>query len=323
MKEGKALYKYNPATDNFERYYPSWKSRLSQWGSILFLGLLIGVGLFALVFYVLSDNSEKDLREENIRLRTRYHILEHRVENSLKVMEQIRKRDDNFYRVMLQMEPMSLSRRYAGYDYEKNLKSRDQLSDYSLVEKLTREIDLLDRQLYSQSQSFDQLRRAVGEQRSKMDHIPGILPIQSDTYLLTSGFGHRRDPLTGTRKLHEGIDFSISVGTPVYATADGKIEIAGRKGRYGNLVEISHGFNYTTRYAHLNEILVEEGVTVKRGQIIGKVGSSGQSLKPHLHYEVIYKGVPENPVNYFYLDLSPEEYTLMIQEAEDAGEVLD
>lgn len=323
MKDNKALYTYNPATDNFERFYPSWKSRLSQWSMILLTGLIVGSGLFALVYFGFFNRSERELREENTRLRTQYHVLERHVQNSMKVMEQIRKRDDNFYRVMLQMEPMSLSRRYAGFDYERNVGEMNSMSDYALVETLSRNLNLLDRQLYSQSQSFDQLRRNVADQREKMDHIPGIIPLRDVEYTISSGFGQRRDPVSGTRKLHEGIDFYIAEGTPVYATADGKVCVAGRTGGFGNSVEILHGYNYTTRYAHLSEVLVKEGDNIRRGDLIGKVGSSGKSLKPHLHYEVLFKGTPENPVNYFYLDLTPDSYASMLQTCEDAGEVLD
>lgn len=323
MKEHKALYTYNPATDNFERYYPSWKTRLAQWMAVILTGLIIGSGLFAIVYFGFVDRSERELREENTRLRARYNVLERRVEASMKVMEQIRKRDDNFYRVMLQMEPMSLSRRFAGFDYEKTIGAMRHMTDYALVETLTTRLDLLDRQLYSQSQSFDRLRESVSNQREKMEHVPGILPIKRADNTISSGFGQRRDPVTGERKLHEGIDFYAAEGTPVFASADGKVEEAGRATGFGNCVEISHGYNYQTRYAHLSEVLVEKGSTVKRGDIVGRVGSTGKSVKPHLHYEVRFKGNAENPVNYFYLDLSPDEYTTMLQVAEDAGDVLD
>ena len=241
----------------------------------------------------------------------------------MKVMEQIRNRDDNFYRVMMQMEPMTVSRRNAGFDYERSYASMRGMSDDALIGNLTSQIDLLDRQLYSQSQSFDQLRRAAAEQRVKLDHVPGIFPISQEEVNISSGYGMRRDPVPGTRKQHDGIDFLAPVGTSVYATADGKVAVAERKGGFGNCVEIAHGFNYLTRYAHLSELLVEEGAEVKRGDLIGKVGSSGKSTTPHLHYEVIFKGEAENPINYFYLDLTPDDYAIMLQQAEDAGQVLD
>lgn len=323
MKEKKALYTYNPATDNFERVYPSIKNRIEQWGGTLLLSLCIGGIFFAIAFFGFASHTEQELREENTRLRMQYNVLERRVNASIKVMENIRKRDDNFYRVMLQMDPMTLSRRYAGFDYEKRYALMHRMSDNALIENLTSQIDLLDRQLYSQSQSFDQLRRAASDQKAKMEHVPGIFPLDKESFTLSSGFGQRRDPVSGTRKLHEGMDFAAPVGTPVYASADGIVEVAERKGGYGISIDIAHGYNYLTRYAHLSEVLVEPGASVKRGDLIGKVGTSGKSTTPHLHYEVRFKGVAENPVNYFYIDLTPDEYTALIQQAEDAGQVLD
>lgn len=319
----KAYYIYNPATDNFERVYPTLKNRLKHWGGILLLAVAAGAVMFVVAYFGFASRTERELREENTRLRTQYNVLQRRVDASMKVMEQIRNRDDNFYRVMMQMEPMTVSRRNAGFDYERSYASMRGMSDDALIGNLTSQIDLLDRQLYSQSQSFDQLRRAAAEQRVKLDHVPGIFPISQEEVNISSGYGMRRDPVTGTRKQHEGIDFLAPVGTPVYATADGKVAVAERKGGFGNCVEIAHGFNYLTRYAHLSELLVEEGTEVKRGDLIGKVGSSGKSTTPHLHYEVIFKGEAENPINYFYLDLTPDDYAIMLQQAEDAGQVLD
>lgn len=319
----KAYYIYNPATDNFERVYPTLKNRLKHWGGILLLAVAAGAVMFVVAYFGFASRTERELREENTRLRTQYNVLQRRVDASMKVMEQIRNRDDNFYRVMMQMEPMTVSRRNAGFDYERSYALMRGMSDDALIGNLTSQIDLLDRQLYSQSQSFDQLRRAAAEQRVKLDHVPGIFPISQEEVNISSGYGMRRDPVTGTRKQHEGIDFLAPVGTPVYATADGKVAVAERKGGFGNCVEIAHGFNYLTRYAHLSELLVEEGGEVKRGDLIGKVGSSGKSTTPHLHYEVIFKGEAENPINYFYLDLTPDDYAIMLQQAEDAGQVLD
>lgn len=318
-----ALYTYNPATDDFERWYPSLKDRILQGGSILLLAAAIGGALFALVYFGFADRTETELRAENSRLRAQYDVLERRVDASMKVMENIRNRDDNFYRVIMQMDPMSTARRYAGFDYEKSYAGIRRLDDNSIVERLTGEVDLLDRRLYSQIQSFDRLRAAVGRQDDKLTHIPGTLPIAAADATLSAGYGIRRDPVSGQRTFHPGIDFAASTGTPVYATADGRVEVAERKETYGNCVDIAHGYNYLSRYAHLSEILVEPGQYVKRGDLIGKVGSTGKSSAPHLHYEVRFKGESQNPVNFCFLDLTPEQFGEMLRIADDAGQVLD
>lgn len=321
--EKKPLYTYNPATDDFERYYPSFKDRLRAFGIYGGLSLLFGSIIFVAVYFGLANRTEEQLREENNRLRSKYTVLEHRVETSMKVMDKIRNRDDNFYRVMMQMDPMSTSRRYAGYDFEKNYASLNTLSDDALIERLTSKLDLLDRQIYSQSQSFDQLKQAASKQDDKVNHVPGSLPLDPSVFTLASGFGQRRDPLLGERKFHSGIDFRAHEGDLVKASADGVVELSERKENYGNIVEIAHGYDYTTRYAHLSELLVDEGTKVKRGDVIGKVGSTGKSMEPHLHYEVRFKGEPQNPINYFFLDLTPQQYSEMLQASEDAGQVLD
>lgn len=265
----------------------------------------------------------ESLRQENNELRFQYELLQRRLNYSLNIMEDIKKRDDNFYRVMMQMEPMEDAQRYAGLDNEQRYKELQKLSDSELVSQVTRGIDLLDRQLYVQSLSFDQLKNMAQKQKDKILHIPSILPISLDDYTMSSGYGYRRDPVYGSTRFHEGLDFAAPTGTPVYATADGRVSEAGWASGYGNVVNIEHGYNYLTRYAHLSKITVTSGQEVKRGDKIGEVGSTGKSTGPHLHYEVRFKNEPQNPVNYYFMDLTEEEYNDMIQEAENAGHVMD
>ena len=319
----KVYYIYNPETDDFERVFPSIVGRI--WRGLLFLLASIATGalMLLLYFYLFDAPTEENLRKENIQLRSQYNILNRRLDNSLKVMEDIRNRDDNFYRVMMQMDPMSLGQRYAGLDNEKRYQELQRMPDAGLVKLLTQRLDLFDRQIYAQSLSFDQLRASAAEQKDKLSHIPSVMPIDVKDYTMSSGYGYRRDPIYGTTKFHAGLDFAAQMGTPVFATADGVVTDAGRRGGYGNCIDISHGYNYTTRYGHLSQILVEPGKQVKRGELIGKVGSTGKSTGPHLHYEVRFKDEPQNPVNYYFMDLSPEEYSEMIRMAENAGHVMD
>lgn len=316
-------YKYNPETDNFERVYPSLRMRLASWGRLWSMAVVLAAVLFFVVFYCFDSPTEENLRAENAELKAQYGILNRRLDNTLKVMDRIKDRDDNFYRVMMQMDPMSPLQRHSGLDNEARYRELQQLSDAGLVTYLTQRMDLLERQLFAQVQSFDQLRDAVGKQKDKLSHIPSVLPIKVEDYTMSSGYGYRRDPIYGSSKFHEGLDFSASIGTLVYATADGEITVAKREAGYGNCIDIDHGYNYLTRYAHLSEILVKEGSQVKRGQMIGKVGSTGKSTGPHLHYEVRFKGEAQNPVNYYFMDLTPEEYVEMIQMADNAGHVMD
>lgn len=283
---------------------------------------VIGGGIFG-VTRLFTGPTEENLRDENAELRSSLGVLERRLDASLKVMENIQNRDDNFYRVMMQLDPVARSQRLAGLDNEGRYRDLKKLSDAMLVTRITRRMDLLDRQIYAQSMSFDQLRQAAESQKNKLAHIPSVIPINVEDYTMSSGYGVRRDPVYGSSKFHAGLDFAAPVGTPVFATADGVVTVAERKGGYGNCIDISHGYNYLTRYAHLSELRVEAGQNVKRGELIGLVGNTGKSTGPHLHYEVRFKDEPQNPINYYFMDLTPEQYAEMIRIAEDAAHVMD
>lgn len=317
------FYRYNPDTDNFERYYPTLKSRLASLGRYLAVGGAIGIGLYAILYFVFDTPTEQNLKQENSKLKSQYSILEKRLDNSIKVMEDIRNRDDNFYRVMMQMDPLSSKERFSGLENDTRLEDLGHLNDAELIGRMNRSMDLLERQIYSQSVSFDQLREAAGEQKEKIASIPSVMPINIKDYTMSSGYGYRRDPVYGTAKFHDGLDLAAATGTPVFATADAVVEVAERKDAYGNCIDLNHGYNYLTRYAHLSQILVKPGQRVKRGEMIGKVGSTGKSTGSHLHYEVRFKGEPQNPVHYYFMDLTPQQYIDMIQLAENSGHVMD
>ena len=200
----------------------------------------------------------------------------------------------------------------------------DSLADDKLVAELTDKLDMLDQMVATQSRSFDFLRSQASTLRERSSHIPAIQPVnEKNLRAMASGYGYRRDPIYGTTKFHEGMDFSAPVGTPVYATGDARVQSAGWHSGYGNLIELDHGYHYLTRYAHLSEILVRPGQTVRRGDLIGRVGNTGKSTGPHLHYEVRLNGVAQNPVHYYYYDLTPQQYDEMIRQAENAGHVMD
>ena len=319
----KIFYKYNPETDNFERFYPSWRDRMAAGVKVCIAALIVAV-LFVLIFnYIIATPTEQNLRAENKKLKSQYGVMSAQLDNMLEVMDRMEERDDNFYRVMMQLDPISDSQRLSGIDYSNRYSHLSKMSDSRLVEQLSQRMNLLEKRIYSQLQSFDQLQETLENQQDRLTHIPSVLPINIADYTMSSGYGLRIDPIYGSSKFHEGLDFAASKGTDVYATGNGIVTVAGREKAYGNCIDIDHGYNYLTRYAHLSEILVKPGEEVKRGQLIGKVGSTGKSTGPHLHYEVRYKDIPQNPVNYYFMDLTPEQYYEMIQIAESAGHVMD
>jgi murein DD-endopeptidase MepM/ murein hydrolase activator NlpD len=185
-------------------------------------------------------------------------------------------------------------------------------------------MSLLEREIVVQSRSFDELRKLALQSTDRISHIPAIQPISGNNLRsMASGYGRRVDPVYGTVKMHEGMDFACDIGTPVYATGDGTIASAKWHSGYGNVIEINHGYGYTTRYAHLSGFNISAGDKVKRGDLIGYAGNTGKSTGPHVHYEVRLRGVPQNPVNYYFYDLSPEEYDEMIMKSENMGNVMD
>lgn len=320
----KVFYRYNPANDKYERVYPSRRSRMWGIARNTFMGIVISAALFSIIYYWIGTPAEQRLREENEQLNTQLDILNRRLDASLGLMNDISERDDNFYRVIMGTERVSRAKRYAGFENENRYNHLNTLHDAELIKNLTRKMDMLDRQLYVQIKSFDELQKLAETNKDRIRHIPSIQPIaQKHMRKMASGYGTRRDPIYGTRKFHEGLDFAADKGTPVYATADGKVVNASWESGYGNLVEIDHGYGYVTRYAHLSKFKVKEGQTVKRGDLIAETGNTGKSTGPHLHYEVRYNGAPQNPINYYFMDITPEQYNQLILEAENAGHVMD
>lgn len=275
------------------------------------------------MYYFYEGPSEKKLRDDNEELQSNYNILNRRLDYCMKIMDNIKNRDDNFYRVMMQLDPMTRGQSYAGLENEMRYKNLKTLTDAGLISLTSKRIDLLERELYMQSVSFDQLKENAERQKDKLAHIPSVLPIKKGKFRLSSGYGIRRASIEGTPKFHTGIDFAAREGTPVLASADGIVIQAERDGGVGNIISIDHGYNYITRYQHLNDMNVVKGQRIKKGDRIGTVGSTGKTSSPNLHYEVEFKGEAQNPVNYFFGDLTPEEYAEMVKDADDAGNVLD
>ncbi|MDE6513876.1 MAG: M23 family metallopeptidase [Muribaculaceae bacterium] len=316
----KVYYRYNEKSGSYERVYPSRKTRWLAALSRLALSVVLGALVFFLLNGVVDLPKERMLRAENEQLHDELDMLNARMDRAQAVMSDLADRDNNFYRVMMQADRISDSKRYAGLERQ----ALGSLSDKSLANELIDKMNLLEREIVVQSQSFDELRRLASSRADRLSHIPAIQPV-SELMLkqMASGYGRRVDPVYGTMKFHEGMDFACDVGTPVYATGDGTVKAADWHSGYGNRIDIDHGFGYLTRYAHLSKISVKPGQSVKRGDLIGLSGNTGKSTGPHVHYEVRLKDVPQNPVNYYFYDLTPEEYAAMIEHAENAGHVMD
>ena len=320
----KVYYIYNPKTRTYDRIYPTMRQRVMSYLRRLFVGMGLGAGSFIVLLLIFGSPSEKDLRMENSRLQAQYHILSSRLDESLQVMKGLQQRDDNLYRVMMQADPVADALRTPSYNKTNRYEDLMELPSAKLVVNTTQKMDLLERQLYIQSKSFDEVLALCKKHDEMLECIPAIQPVSNkDLKKTASGYGVRIDPIYKTTKFHAGMDFSASPGTPVYATGDGVVVKAGWETGYGNTIEVNHGFGYLTRYAHLSAYKVRPGQKVVRGEVIGAVGSTGKSTGPHLHYEVHVKGKVQNPVNYYFMDLSAEDYDKMIQIAANHGKVFD
>lgn len=320
----KVYYIYNPKTRTYDRVYPTVRQRVMSLLRSLFVGMGFGVGAFLLFLWIFGTPSEKELRIENSRLQAQYDVLSHRLDEALTVMKDLQQRDDNLYRVMLQADPIADPVRRASYGGTNRYEELMDLANADLVVNTTQKMDMLDRQLYIQSQSFDEVVKLCKENDEKLKCIPAIQPVANkDLKYTASGYGLRIDPIYNTTKFHEGMDFSANIGTPVYATGNGVVTKAGWQSGYGKIIKIDHGYGYETWYAHLNDMDVRVGQKVVRGQVIGEVGNTGKSTGPHLHYEVHVKGRVVNPVNYYFMDLNADDYDKMIQMAENHGKVYD
>ncbi len=290
----------------------------------LLSGTIIGALILYAFFFWIGSPSQWRLEKEHEVLKQEYQMLEARLDAAMEVLEDIGQRDDNMYRILLQGDPIGSEMRKQLLQNSQRYDTLRMLSDADLVIGVARKMDLVEQQLHLQSKSFDELVTLCRDQADRLRHIPAIQPVaDKNLKYMASGYGYRMHPVYRILKLHEGMDFSAEKGTEVFATGDGRVSKAGYDKGYGLCIVIDHGYGYTTRYAHLSKKYVNAGQSVRRGDKIGEVGSSGVATGPHLHYEVRLKDVPQNPANYYYLDLTPEQYEEMLSMSENAGQSMD
>ncbi|MDR2682604.1 MAG: M23 family metallopeptidase [Dysgonamonadaceae bacterium] len=314
----KIFYKYNPHTLSYERVYLSAKQRIWLVFRQLFIGILIGGGMLAVMLYTFDSPKEKQLKKDTKLLLTQYQLLSKRIDENEKILVELQRRDDDFYRVMFNANPIPSSVRNPGVGGTNRYEYLLTVPNSSLVIATTAKLDRMTKQLYVQSNSYDELKELIKSKEERVRNVPAIRPLSAKQMKgISSGFGMRLHPIYGNRRMHTGIDLNANTGSPIYATGGGVVESAGWEGGYGYAVVIDHGFGYKTLYGHCSKMLVRPGQKVVRGQEIAKVGITGDATGPHVHYEVIVKGQPDNPAKYFFMDLTPEEYAQMLFEAEN------
>lgn len=321
----KEKYYYNPNTLKYERYKMSLGQRLLRitgfFTSAFFFGFLAMI-----LGYTFFDNPGEQSEKRNLKqMQERYEILDRRIDALSKVLQDMGERDDNIYRVIFESEPLPENLRKGGINKSKIYEQLKNMPDSKILSSTLEKLETLEKHMYVQSKSYDELSKLIKNKEEMLASIPAIQPVSNkDLKRIASGFGMRIDPVYKTPRMHEGLDFTAETGTPVYATADGVVEVAGSESDgYGNKVVIRNGFGYETLFGHNSKVLVRAGQKVKRGQEIALVGSTGKSTGPHCHYEVWKNGVKIDPVNYFFNDLTPEQYDRLLKLAEQSNQAFD
>lgn len=311
----KVKYYFNTSSLNYERVVVSWKKKFFR-----VLGFLATSTAFGFLFIFLAYNffdspKEKRLKRQLAETSLHYDLLKQRADNVESVLRDIQERDNTIYRVIFEADPIPSTVREAGFGGADRYNDLMGYFNSGLVVDVTKRFDKLSKQLYIQSKSYDEVFELAKNKSTMLASIPAIQPIANkELKYVASGYGWRIHPIYKTQKMHTGMDFTAPVGTPVHATGNGVISRVENMGRgYGNNVEINHGYGYATLYAHLSKMAVRPGQKIKRGELIGYVGSSGSSTGPHLHYEVKKNGNQVNPIHYYYNDLTPEEYDKMLE----------
>lgn len=320
----KKKYKINPQTLAMEQVEHGIRYWLRQTGMYIFAGIVLGIIFLFLFLLCFPSPREKQLLREKDELQSKLELLDQQVDQMQIVMSDLQQRDDNLYRVLFGAEPIPLSIRKGTQRKIAYYEQIARMTNSQLSADLSYKVDMLEKELYVQAKSYDEILEMAKTQEIRMENIPAIQPVlNKDLKRIASGYGMRIDPVYHVRKFHQGMDFTAPTGTEVFATGNAKVKFSGWKQGYGNTVILDHGFGYETLYAHLYKSLVRKGQKVRRSDIIALVGNTGKSTGPHLHYEVRLNGRPVDPRNYYFYDLSPEEYDQMIQLSNNFGHMLD
>jgi murein DD-endopeptidase MepM/ murein hydrolase activator NlpD len=321
----KAKYKFNPDSLSFDKVRLGVKALILRFFAY-FVGSVLLAAVYGLVFMYLVDSpEEKALKNELAHMQLQYELVNRELDNLDKVLDYLQQTDDNIYRTIFEAEPIPASLRAGGIGGVNRYADLEGFTNSDLIIETAKRLDKIRKKAYVQSKSFDDLIVLAKEKEDMLRCIPAIQPISNrDLTRTASGWGLRIHPIYKIIRFHQGIDFTAPTGTEIYATGDGKVlEVKSMRRDYGNHIIIDHGYGYTTVYAHLDRFNVKKGQVVKRGDVIGFVGSTGLSTAPHLHYEVKLNNRNVDPANYFFNDLTPEEYERLIEIAARTGRTLD
>ncbi|HET9055863.1 MAG TPA: M23 family metallopeptidase [Chitinophagaceae bacterium] len=321
----KIKYFYNTNTLRYEKLVTPLRVKLLQLFGFIAASLVTAGLVISAAYRYFPSGNEKRLRQENEELKDNYNILSQQIQQLNQKLSEIEKRDNDVYRVIFESAPIPDSARAKAIATAEEVKLIQRMSEYDLTKSIVGSISNIANRINFQKKSFGEIGEMIKNKEKLLAAIPAIQPVSNkDLNRVASGFGYRTDPVYKVTKFHAGLDFTAPQGTPIYATADGVIETAGRStGGYGNHVVINHRFGYKSLYGHMYRIKVKAGQVIKRGEVIGWVGNTGKSTGPHCHYEVLKNGSPVDPVYFFYNDLTPEQYDRLLKIASTKNQSFD
>ncbi|GAB4093876.1 peptidoglycan DD-metalloendopeptidase family protein [Flaviaesturariibacter terrae] len=321
----KIKYYYNTHTLRYEKLVTPLRVKLLRVFSFMGVSLVTGGLLAWAAFRFLGSPGEKLLQSENRSLRDRFVAVDQQLDDLRAQMKELEKRDNNVYRSIFEATPIHDSARTQALEQQQEVARVEKMDNAELMASIRSSMEGLRHRIAVQGKSYSELQVLVQNKEKLLAATPAIQPVSNkDLDRIASGFGVRIDPIYKTPKMHAGLDFTAPQGTPIYATADGRVTVAGNENDgYGNHVEINHGYGYETLYGHMVRVKAHRGQLVKRGEIIGYVGSTGKSTGPHCHYEVHKNGRKLDPVYFFYTDLTPQQFDALLKRAQASNQSFD
>ena len=321
----KVKYYYDSETLSYRKI--TRKKRTTIKYAALFL---LGAALFGFFFvivgsYFFESPKERQLARELENMELQYAVLNKRMDDAIAVLENIEERDNAIYRLYFEANPIPEEQRRAGFGGINRYRKFEGFDNSSLITESNKRLDILEKAIVVQSKSLDEIAILAKDKEKFLEAIPAIQPVNNgDLTRMASGYGYRTDPFTKVRKFHYGMDFTAPRGTPIYASGDGIVKRADNSSSgYGKHIRIDHGYGYVSLYAHLYKYNVRINQRVKRGDLIGFVGSTGRSEAPHLHYEIFKDGIKINPINFYYGNLSATEFSELLEKASLENQSLD
>lgn len=321
----KVKYYFNTHTLRFEKHETPFRVRLLRTFGFLTASLFTSFIFLLIAYKYFPSANEEMLMKQNSAYQNDFKVLNERVVELENTMDELENRDNTVYRSIFESKPIPDSVRVKEMEKRGEIKLVQSLSEKELIKTITNQVNNLSYRVSYQDKSYNELAVMVKNKEKLLLAIPAIQPVSNkDLNRIASGFGYRVDPVYKVTKFHAGLDFTAPTGTPIYATADGTIKDASfNAGGFGNHVIIDHGYGLQTLYGHMYKIKTKRGQHVKRGEVIGYVGSTGKSTGPHCHYEVHRNGVPVDPIYYFYNDLTPAQYDRILKSAAANTQSLD